>query len=302
MAAHGYALDRRLSSRRYSVMRHANGDKLIVTRKPNRHWVYANAHDSRDRGTVVDFLGLRERLSLGQIRQELRRWVGGGSAVATARLSLPELVPSSADVQHVVAAWERAAPVTGDCAYLITERCLPWTTLADPVFAGRLRVDARGNALFAHYGDDGLSGFEIKGPRGFTGFATGGVKQLFVSRPRPDDHTLIVCETAIDALSVAALEGTSRKRFVSVAGQVSPAQLALLCRVAGKMPAGSRVLLAMDNDQGGRRLAEAIGESLQPVATDGRTVTPYLPERSGEDWNDVLRRGRLAALVPPTPS
>src|SRR5690606_18362562 len=49
-ASRGFALDRRLSSRSSAVMRHPSGDKIIVARQSNRHWIYFNVHDSRDRG------------------------------------------------------------------------------------------------------------------------------------------------------------------------------------------------------------------------------------------------------------
>jgi hypothetical protein len=47
----------------------------------------------------------------------------------------------------------------------------------------RLRIDARRNAVFPHRDDDGVCGYEIKN-RGFTGFATGGVKALVALEPK----------------------------------------------------------------------------------------------------------------------
>jgi hypothetical protein len=55
-------------------------------------------------------------------------------------------------------------------AYLEGERHLPAELLASGCIAGRVRRDARGNAVFPHYDADGQYGYEIKN-REFTGFA-----------------------------------------------------------------------------------------------------------------------------------
>lgn len=67
-----------------------------------------------------------------------------------------------------------------------------------------MRIDSRGNAVFPHFDLDGLCGYEIKN-RGFTGFARGGAKGLWLSNAQDGDNRLIFAESAIDALSHAAL-------------------------------------------------------------------------------------------------
>src|SRR5712691_13070689 len=63
-------------------------------------------------------------------------------------------------------------------------------------FAGRIRMDARGNAVFPHFDAEGLCGYEIKN-KGFTGFAAGASKGLWFSQARPEDNRLVFCESAI---------------------------------------------------------------------------------------------------------
>jgi len=70
-------------------------------------------------------------------------------------------------------------------------------------FLGRIKIDARGNAVFPHFDTEGLTGYELKN-RNFTGFASGGVKALWVSNAKEDDNSIVFCESAIDALSHAA--------------------------------------------------------------------------------------------------
>ncbi|MEZ6081055.1 MAG: hypothetical protein R3C56_36945 [Pirellulaceae bacterium] len=61
----GFTKDKKSSSRCSAVMRHTNGDKIIVARTPDRHHIYFNVHDGRDRGSIVDFVQMRERLLIG---------------------------------------------------------------------------------------------------------------------------------------------------------------------------------------------------------------------------------------------
>jgi len=47
-----------------------------IKRNPNSHYVYFSVHDDADNGTVIDFAQKRKGLNLGQVRKELRSWVG----------------------------------------------------------------------------------------------------------------------------------------------------------------------------------------------------------------------------------
>lgn len=158
------------------------------------------------------------------------------------------------------ARFEAMAPVRSDNAYLTEDRRIPPTLLASPRFAGAIRTDARGNVVFPHHDERGLCGFEIKN-RGFTGFAQGGTKALWMSALEDGDNRLVIAETAIDALSYAAIRGFEDSRFASIAGQMNPAQPGLLIAAMRALPPTARVVLAFDNDDG--------GDALGPHATAG---------------------------------
>lgn len=299
-ASRGFELDRRQSSRGSAVMRHPSGDKLIVARSTNRHWIYFNVHDARDRGTIIDFVQSRDRASLGEVRKELRPWLGRNEPISTfTKGSYPELSPVEHDVARVLCVWLQAEPIDGTHPYLEHARRLPAAVLSDPIFDDRIRIDARQNALFPHFGAKGLCGFEVKN-QGFTGFSPGGVKGLWCSRPRRNDRQLVICETAIDALSYASLFGCEEKRLVSTAGQISPVQAKLLQSAATKIPDGGQIVLAMDNDAAGRQLAETIAETLLEAKIYPHAIRKHVPDAEKEDWNDVLRRTR--DKLPSSPS
>jgi len=182
-ASKGYALDRRESSRNSAVMRHPDGDKIVIAKnEASGDWMYFSVRDDRDNGTVIDFVQGRDGGSLGEVRKTLRAWLG---LSRPAGVQLPafvrDLMPVSKDRAGVIAAWERARTCTA-LPYL-TSRGLGPDVLAFPRFAGCVRVDQRKNALFPHYDKDGLCGFEVKN-KNFTGFAPGGVKGLWHSATR----------------------------------------------------------------------------------------------------------------------
>jgi hypothetical protein len=73
----GYCLDRRASSRNSAVMVHPAGDKLIVTKGEDGHWIFFSVRDDADHGSIIDFVQRREGGTLGDVRKTLRQWSGG---------------------------------------------------------------------------------------------------------------------------------------------------------------------------------------------------------------------------------
>src|SRR5580700_1206091 len=90
----GYVLDRKESWRGSAVMRHPNGDKIIISRKPDGHYTFFSVRTDRDSGTIIDFIQNRRRSNLGAIRKELRSWLGTSASTLP---SLPELPKTSKD-------------------------------------------------------------------------------------------------------------------------------------------------------------------------------------------------------------
>ncbi|PHQ33131.1 DUF3991 and TOPRIM domain-containing protein [Rhodopirellula bahusiensis] len=292
-SSRGFVMDRRASSRHSMVMRHPRGDKLIISRDASGLYYYFNAKGS-DSGTIIDLVGSLDGSNLGEIRKTLRAY--GGSQLANAPTpTLPFVVePATHDAAGVLKAWMEMKDATAGHSYLTEHRGISAEVQTHPIFSGRIRIDRRGNAAFPHFGpgNTGLCGFELKNGNAngttFTGFSPGGLKALHCSRPRDTDREAVICETAIDMLSLATLEGTERRRFFSTAGQISPLQAECLRSAANRMPRGSRVVIATDNDDGGIALASKIEEALRPVDIP---IVRHMPPTSG-DWNDVLLQKR----------
>lgn len=280
----GYALDRRESSRNSAVMRHANGDKIIIARnEKNGTWIYFSVRDDRDNGTIIDFLQNRGGGNIGKVRRVLREWTGTTRPEIQPSLFVRDLLPVSRDRTIVLKAWA-TAKLCASLPYL-TGRGLGPDVLALDRFAGCVRTDQRNNALFPHYDKDGLCGYEVKN-KGFTGFAPGGVKGLWLSQTREEDNELVFVESAIDALSYHVLNGSNQTRYASTGGELNPQQPSLIKDAIEKMPPWAVIFIAADNDEGGEKIAEEIKAAMPPE----RTYKRALPDTgTGKDWNEMLK-------------
>jgi hypothetical protein len=271
------------------ALRHpATGDKIVVRRDVDGHWTYFSVRDDLDNGTILDFVQSRGRSrNFGHIRKELRQWLGTPRPERDTWTTCTSSPPPARDPRAVAEAFD-AARITGTCAYL-ESRGLRRETLSDSRFAGSWRLGAYGNALFAHRDDAGaLTGFEIKN-RGFTSFSPGGTKTAWQSNTRPDDHALVITESAIDALSYHELRGDAARgcRYLSTGGTPGTRQLELLERLFAHLSSGSEVIAAVDQDDAGTKLARRL-EALAVV--HGRLSFRRDSPESDKDWNDVLQR------------
>jgi hypothetical protein len=160
--------------------------------------------------------------------------------------------------------------------YLADQRRIP-STLLDPLIeSGTLYADARANAVFLLLGKQNIPvGAELRGttPERWRGLAPGSQKdQGFFSIPAEPLPAIILCESAIDAISCFALH--PRHRCLSTAGaRPNPRWLASL------LDQGCEIYCGFDADPTGEDMARAM-IALHPLV---KRLRP-----SQHDWNDVL--------------
>lgn len=288
-ASCGYEMDHRESWRGSTVLR-CGGDKIVVKRNRNGHYVFFSVRDDRDQGTIIDFVQRRQHLHLGAVRQMLRPWIGRPVAVVPLFPHLPPTRPNRVQVETEYRRTEKALRHP----YLERVRRVPAALLSAPRFAGCVRIDSRGNAVFPHFDAAGLCGYEIKN-RGFTGFAAGGQKGLWLSHRRPHDRRLVLAESAIDALSHAALfpDAADQTRYASLGGKPNARQFRLIQLIIIRLPESSEIVAAFDADEAGRGLVNMLRLAVADVAAErGRTdliFKAHPPAQEGDDWNQVLQ-------------
>lgn len=291
-ANEGYVLDPKESWRGSAVMRHGNGDKIIIKRDTDGNYVYFSVRDTSDNGSIIDFLQRRlpaGRRTLGNVRLALRPWLGGGRRTVSASNALPLFAPlpvtgkdrMEVEKQFRFMDWVERHP------YLEGERCIPYEVLTAARFSGCIKVDRRGNVVFPHYDELGLCGYEIKNA-GYTGFAKGGEKGLWFSRSEDGDNRLVLCESAIDALSHATLFPSDATRYASIGGQMNKKQPALLMAMMTKLSANAEIIAATDNDDDGLRFAKTFEQLMRDCARDDLRFITHRPQDC-EDWNKALQ-------------
>jgi hypothetical protein len=284
-AGQSYELDRKESWRGSSVMRHpVTDDKVIIKRGMDGHYEYFSVRDDRDNGTIIDFVQFRQGLSLGAVRKELRPWIGQPPVAVPA---FPALQRTEKDRMKVEAAYAKMRDATDGHPYLERRRALPRALLAMDRFAGRIRGDNMGNAAFPHFDAEGLSGYELKNVE-FTGFASGGRKALWLSHEYSGDNRLVLCESAIDALSHAVLFPDNRTRYGSIGGKPNPQQPELIRAAIRRMPKYAKIIAAMDADEDGGKLSDMVREQVQLSERDDLVFIREEPF-GHKDWNDALR-------------
>ncbi|MQB46096.1 DUF3991 and toprim domain-containing protein [Rhizobium sp. ICMP 5592] len=178
----------------------------------------------------------------------------------------------------------RPWPGSSTWRYLNSERWLPAPLLHAAINADLLREGPYGSMWAAHTDNAGVvTGWEARGPQ-YRGFASGGTKVLF--RIGLDTALrLAVTEAAIDAMSLAAIEGLrDGTLYLSTGGGWSPATQAALRELASRPDA--RLLAATDANAQGDLFAERLRALAEDAGCDWTRLRP--PE---EDWNATLKIG-----------
>jgi hypothetical protein len=300
-ASQGYKIGKGKSesSRGSSAMYHDNGDKIIIKRDIDNHYVYFSVHQKHN-GTIIDLVQHLKNLSFGRVRQELRPYVGRGQGrIPSSPLPVYEPLPAVPKNLIAVAKEYELMQDTPAHAYLVEVRGIPSALLESERFAGLVRRDQYGNAVFPHFNEKGLCGFEKKN-KDFTGFASGGEKGLGISRDFEGDNCIVFTESAVEFLSHAALFQNPRARYRSVGGELNPVQPALIKEAIERMPIGAKVISAMNNDDTGHKLGDVVGQAVLETGRPDLAFHTHEPTVEENDWNEVLKPTKIRPFVFPT--
>lgn len=287
LAGQGYRLDKGKSCQNYAVMRQGD-EKLVVTRASDGHYVYTDAHNPDDAGSIIDYVQNRTRSNLGQVRKALRPWIGEHEP-PKAELWQPVIKKTERDYAKVAMGWEKAGDVT-DLSYLKSRKLSADTIRA---YSANIRQSERGTLMFRHGdGNSRMSGYEYKSDEMY-GFSKGGAKGLFVCRTgNPETITrLVITETALDALSYAQIDGCrDYTAYVSTAGNPSTEQIEHLTAVVQHtLKRLDSVVMAHDKDQGGEQQAQRLYQGIQAELADDRVSFTRETPKHGKDWNEQLQ-------------
>ncbi len=287
----GYQYITSESSCNSAILRHQNGDKIVVATDTDGHGVYFSVRDDADNGTIIDFVQNRQNVRLTGVRKELRDWLNEARLQPSKFRSRDQPQPISRDRLSVIKAVSNFQ-VAEEHPYL-EQRGIKQSILKSDRFMGTVAIDDLGNAIFPHYDRDGLTGYSMKNSN-FTSFSPGGTKALWQSNQQPGDRLLVITETAIDALSYHQLfsHENSKTRYIATGGTISPHQLKLISTAMAEMTKlGGSIAIATDNDKMGNKMAKTLCD----LATSKSQVERHVPQ-VGKNWHEILKQSRQRAL------
>lgn len=281
-----WRFDRAGSTRRSLKYRRGEAEILIVNHDGRGWWDPL----SEAKGDIFNLVQhLDPGLGFGAARRMLLGFVGilpSFPATLRARRTRASQPP-------VGERWERRRPLSrGSPAwrYLTEQRGLPETILVSARAADAVREGPRGSAWFAHRDSAGLlTGIEMRGSD-YRNFSAGGDKTLFrVPGGLGPLRRVAVCEAAIDALSLAAIERSrSDTLYAATAGGIGPETVVALHQLLQVLSSDPTAMLiaATDADTAGRRHAARLAALATEAAVPFAAI---LPPDGMNDWNDALR-------------
>ena len=129
----------------------------------------------------------------------------------------------------------------------------------------------------------------MRGPE-WRKFSAGGEKTLFrLSAGVAVPPRVVVCEAAIDTLSLAALEGPRADTlYTATAGGMGPATMVALCHILTALSGegSATIVAATDADGAGRHHAARLKELAVEACV---SFAEILPPGGLNDWNDAIR-------------
>jgi hypothetical protein len=271
-----YEIDTKESTRR--AIKYRRGGNIVIVTHDGRGWFNPL---SDEKGDVFGLAMFLESIPFPHAAQTVASLVG-------VQLSRPDWKSqrSSGAVENIVARWrKRRAPSPGSDAwrYLSWARRIPTTIVRQAIREDVLREGPFGSLWAAHVDIAGrVVGWEERGPD-WRGFSTGGSKVLFRFGAR-NATRLCVTEAAIDAMSLAAIEGLREHTlYLSTGGGWSPATDAALAELAVRR--GLILVAATDANSQGDVYAERLRALAEASGCDWQRLRP-----TAEDWNEVLQR------------
>ena len=271
-------------------------DTLVVFRGRGNDWMYFNAQDDRDKGSVIDWM--KNRVNSGRVagigQQPGRNvWQSVNDHFRAylnlpeqqrLKLTLPDLTVESEDArsERFQGIYTRDCHPLTDTAYL-EARGIEKATLENPQFAGRIlnqhyTVQKEGmppktfiNTAFPAYHEGRVVGLELKG-EGYKGQAPESEfsRSLWLSKipeGRPAAY-LVVAESGVDALSYAQLHPAEKALYASTAGVLTQNKIFEMKRLLGEERIPT-VRAAFDNDTQGHhydtRLLAGLASDLNPM-------------------------------------
>jgi len=272
----GFAIDAKESTRR--AVKYRRASEIVILTHEGQGWFDPLGDAKGDVFALVSHLesvgfpqALEHVASLSGFRSASPVWQTGPKKVAIVPVFQRWLARSS------------PAPASGVWRYLNRDRCLPDDILRQAIRQNLLREGPSDSMWAAHTDDTGtVTGWEERGPD-WRGFSSGGTKVLFRFGPAAGLR-ICVTEAAIDALSLAAIEGLRDGTiYLSTGGGWSPNTETSLRHLLRQPSA--QLIAATDANSQGETFADRLRALTDELDRDWLRLRP-----TADDWNEVLKQ------------
>lgn len=262
----GFTYDQKRSTRNIPVFQgNSEHEVFIVSRKShNNHHVFMNPYNDSDAGSIIDFVQNRQKISLGQVRQLLRNYMGDMPPVKEYHRYKEA---SASDIAFLRKSFSKAYRLSNrDFLHSrgITDAVLDSLFLKNRVGNQRY-IHSTGkehyNTVFPIYNLQGLAGLE-KRNHNFKQAAensdkANGMWQSYFHKENPQVHTeFFISESPIDCISKFQLSGKGHNDistlFFSSNGSLNKGQFQFVQDFIDQCKP-LKVCLGNDNDPAGVR-------------------------------------------------
>jgi 5S rRNA maturation endonuclease (ribonuclease M5) len=288
----GFEIDKRKSSRKSIVLK-SGGDVIVVSRNTNGHYVYFNPNDSRDNGTIIDFIQKRTGKNLGQVRKFLRQFLGKNTQHLKSSIQSDVILDynNTKNVERIIekfeAEWQKIkkSDIKKELPYDF--RYINYKTINECKNIALVdETDGKSYYIFHVFTDKGVSGlYKINAnDNGKTKlFEKGSIKGVWVDKKvNKNINEIIITESPIDSLSALEL-GKKGDDILHIAtlGRMGREAKETLRKIFDYLP-NAKILIATDQDKAGEEIAEQIVN----LAKDNEI---YRLNFEGKDLNETLQ-------------
>lgn len=273
----GFAIDLKESTRK--AIKYRRGDDIVIVIHDDKGWFDPLSDAKGDVFSLVEHLdGIPFSAAIYVVADLIGFTPSEPPWTRQARDRAPD--------RPVAERWQnRRKPWRGSATwrYLRDTRDIPEPVLRQAIAADVLREGPKGSMWAGHSCADGhITGWEERGPV-WRGFASGGAKVLFQLGPA-DARRLCVTESAIDAISLAAIEQLRPgSLYLSTGGGWSPSTEAALRRLVCRPDV--LLVAATDANSQGETYAERLRALAGEEGCNWQRLRP-----PAEDWNACLKK------------
>lgn len=251
---YGFQVNKKKSSKRQIVL-HSAQDKIIISRNPEGQYWYFNPANSKDKGTIIDFVLHRNQNNQEETWEVLEQYI-----------KQTEKYPDSIEIPAQPQTHTFSYSPLSD-SYYLEKRSISIRTIFSPEFNQRIfnhihTIGAKQfvNTAFPLYLNKKIVGLELKNTH-YHGYAPGSMKSLglWVSNFEhlKPDHSVkwVITESGVDCLSFHQLfppDNTEKRVYISTGGVITKGQLDEIQHLVSKF-SDSSIILANDKDLAGAK-------------------------------------------------